>query len=68
VTPPLLYAEDIDRRLNWSLGTSARLARRRRLPHYVLPDGSVRFRWEEVEPLVRHVPLPEQPGVTRVAG
>jgi hypothetical protein len=51
--------EEIDRALNWALGTAARLARRRRLPHYVLPDGSLRFCWEEVEALVRHVPLRE---------
>jgi hypothetical protein len=25
-----------------------------------LPDGSIRLRWEEVEPLVRHVPLQGQ--------
>ena len=56
---PLDYPEQIDRRLNWPLGTAARLARRKRLPHYVLPDGSLRFRWPEVEPLVRHVPIAE---------
>ena len=53
---PFLAPEDIDARLNWSLGTAARLARRKRLPHYVLPDGSIRLRWDEVEALVRHVP------------
>jgi hypothetical protein len=53
----LVYPEDIDQRLNWPLGTASRLARRKRLPHYLLPDGSVRLRWEEVEALVRHVPL-----------
>jgi hypothetical protein len=51
-----LYPEDIDRRLNWALGTAKRLARRRRLPHYLLPDGSTRFVWEEVEALVERVP------------
>jgi hypothetical protein len=63
VTTPFLYAEDIDRRLNWPLGTATRLARRHRLPHYSLPDGSLRFRWEEVQALVRHVPPSEQQGV-----
>jgi hypothetical protein len=52
-----LYPEDIDRHLNWPLGTAARLARRQRLPHYVLPDGAIRMRLAEVRPLVRHVSL-----------
>jgi hypothetical protein len=55
--PEYLYPEEIDRHLNWPLGTAARLARRLRLPHYRLPDGSVRFRWDEVKALVRQVPL-----------
>ena len=48
----LLYGEEIDRRLNWPLGRAERLARRKKLPHYVLPDGSVRFRWADIEPLI----------------
>lgn len=51
----LLYADDIDSRLNWPPGRTSRLARKGKLPHYVLPDGSIRLRWEEVEPLVQHV-------------
>lgn len=51
----LLYPEDVDRRLNWPLGNTERLARRKRLPHVVLPDGSIRFDWSEIEPLLRHV-------------
>ncbi len=51
-----VYPEDIDRFLNWPLGKTARLARRLELPHYVLPDGSLRFRLEEIKALVRHVP------------
>jgi hypothetical protein len=50
-----LYPEDIDRRLNWPLGRAERLARRRRLPHILLPDGSVRFEWQEIEKLVERV-------------
>lgn len=65
----LLFPEDIDARLNWPLGRSARLARRGHLPHYLLPDGSIRFRWVEIAPLVRYVhpatPLPERTGVAR---
>ncbi len=51
----LLYPEDVDCRLNWPLGRAERLARRKCLPHVVLPDGSIRFCWSEIEPLLRHV-------------
>lgn len=51
----LEFPEDIDLRLNWPLGTSTRLARRKQLPHYLLPNGAIRLRWEEVSALVRHV-------------
>ena len=50
-----LYPEQIDKRLNWPLGTASRLARREQLPHYRLPDGAIRFRLEEVVALVRHI-------------
>jgi hypothetical protein len=63
VTASLLYPEEIDNRLNWPLGTAARLARRRQLPHYLLPDGSIRLCWEEVQPFVRRMPVPERQGV-----
>ena len=45
-----LYPEDIDKRLNWPLGRAERLARRKKLPHVLLPDGAMRFRWEDIEP------------------
>jgi hypothetical protein len=60
VSHPYLYPEQIDQLLNWPLGTAVRLARRGRLPHYVLPDKSIRLRWDEIEPLVRRIPLSEQ--------
>jgi hypothetical protein len=60
VNSELVYPEQIDRTLNWPLGTAARLARRKRLPHYLLPDGAIRLRLEEVEALVRKVPLQER--------
>lgn len=50
-----LYGEEIDKRLTWPLGRAERLARRGRLPHVVLPDGSIRFRWDQIEPLIRVV-------------
>jgi hypothetical protein len=55
-TMELLYPEDVDQRLNWPLGRAERLARQRRLPYVMLPDGSIRFRWEEIEHLVLSVP------------
>jgi hypothetical protein len=60
VEPLYLYPEQIDRRLSWPLGRAARLARQRRLPFYLLPDGEVRFRWEEVAALVLRVPSPDR--------
>ena len=54
--PELLYPDDIDSRLNWPPGRTSRLARTGKLPHYVLPDGSIRLRWDEIAPLVLHVP------------
>jgi hypothetical protein len=51
----LLYPEDVDQRLNWPLGRAERLARQRRLPYVLLPDGSIRFRWEQIEQLVLSV-------------
>ena len=56
----LLYPDDIDSRLNWPPGHTSRLARTGKLPHYVLPDGSIRLRWEEIAPLVQHVPNPPE--------
>jgi len=56
----LLYGEEIDQRLNWPLGRAERLARQRRLPHVLLPDGSIRFHWEEIERLI--LPIPSSSG------
>ena len=52
----LLYGEEIDQRLNWPPGRAEKLARQRRLPYVMLPDGSIRFKWEEIEPLILPVP------------
>lgn len=60
----LLYPEDVDRRLNWPLGRAERLARRKRLPHVVLPDDSIRFDWSEIELLLRHVDAENESEVT----
>jgi hypothetical protein len=52
----LLYPIDVDQRLNWHLGKAEKLARQRRLPYVLLPDGSIRFRWEDIERLLLAVP------------
>jgi hypothetical protein len=54
----LEYPEDIDARLNWPPGRTSRLAKAGKLPHYVLPDGSIRLRWDEIAPLIRRATTP----------
>jgi excisionase family DNA binding protein len=41
-TENLLTGVEVDRKLNWPDGRSERLARRRVLPHVLLPDGGGR--------------------------
>lgn len=53
----LLYGDDVDRRLNWPLGKAERLARHGKLPHVLLPDGSIRFRWKALRALVISRPV-----------
>ena len=57
----LLYPEDVDQRFNWPLGRAERLARQRRLPYVLLPDGSIRFRWQDIERLVVSIPPSSEP-------
>jgi hypothetical protein len=47
--------EDVDRRMNWRPGKAERLARQRRLPYILMPDGSIRFDWAELERLIVRV-------------
>jgi hypothetical protein len=49
---------EIDAHLQWPLGRSERLARNGKLPHFKLPDGSIRFDLAEVSALIRHVACP----------
>lgn len=51
----LLSADEIDRRLTWPSGRAAELAEARRLPHLILPDGTIRFEWKDVEALLTWV-------------
>jgi hypothetical protein len=50
-----IYPEELDTRLGWRPGRAERLARQRRLPFVLLPDGSIRFDWTEIEPLIVRV-------------
>lgn len=47
--------EEVDRRLNWRPGRAERLARQRRLPFILMPDGSIQFDWNELESLIVRV-------------
>lgn len=47
--------EDVDRRMGWKPGRAERLARQRRLPFVLLPDGSIQFDWHELESLIVRV-------------
>ena len=60
-----LTPEVVDRRFGWPLGRAERLAKRARLPHVVLPDGSIRFDWEKLSALIRHVPPQPEEAVAR---
>jgi hypothetical protein len=54
-TTHLLFGDDVDRRLGWKPGRAVRLARQRRLPHLILPDGSIRFDWPNIQSLIVRV-------------
>jgi len=51
-----LLPEEIDRKLNWKSGKAECLARQRRIPHHLLPDGTIRLVWDEIAPLIVAVP------------
>ena len=51
-----IFGDEVDRKMVWKPGRAERLARQRRLPHVLLPDGSIRFDWNELEPLIVRVP------------
>jgi hypothetical protein len=63
----LLTGFDVDGFFRWPKGRAERLARRGKLPHFILPGGDIRFVPDDVAPMVRHVPpenpatLPEKP-------
>ena len=47
--------EELDKRLGWKPGKAERLARQRRLPYALLPDGSIRFDWDDIAKLIVRV-------------
>jgi hypothetical protein len=51
-----LFPEDLDKRMGWRAGRAERLARQRRLPYVLLPDGEIRFDWSAIEPLIIRIP------------
>jgi hypothetical protein len=57
----MLSPEQIDHRFGWPAGRAERLARQRRLPHVLLPDGRIRFLWEQLERFITYVPAVTQP-------
>ena len=50
-----LDPEDLDLRMGWRPGRAEQLARQRRLPYVLLPDGSIRFEWSVIESLIVRV-------------
>lgn len=40
---PLIRPSDLDARLRYPAGRSLRLARKGLIPHFLLPDGEIRF-------------------------
>ncbi len=56
--PDLLRPSEVDARMTWPPGRAEQLARQTRIPHYLLPDGSIRLSWGEVSSLVRRVNTP----------
>ena len=49
----LLTTHDLDRKLGFPKGRSARLLKRGLLPRVVLPDGTVRFDEDEIDRCIR---------------
>lgn len=63
----LIEPDEIDRRFSWPPGRAAKLARQRRLPHMLLPDGSIRFDGDELDKMILRVQLTPGPGKPRGA-
>lgn len=53
----LIFGIEVDARLRWPVGRATQLAKKGRLPSKLLPDGSIRFDWNEIERLIEHCPM-----------
>lgn len=51
----LLTGYEVDERLRWVKGRAERMARAGKLPHLLLPDGSIRFNEVDVQQFVQRV-------------
>lgn len=60
-----LYGSEIDQRLSWPTGRAERLAKRGKLPHVILPDGEIRFLWEEVQGAIVRKPVEHRQGASQ---
>ncbi|WP_430454721.1 hypothetical protein [Rhodopirellula europaea] len=54
-----LLGSAIDTTFRWPIGHAEKLAKKGKLPHRILPDGSIRFSWEKIEKLVIDFTVPE---------
>ena len=52
-----LFPDQVDRQFGWKPGRAERLARQRRLPHVLLPDGSIAFESDQIDSLIVRVPV-----------
>ena len=55
--PQLLLGSEVDDLLRYRIGQSERLARKRKIPHITLPDGSIRFPSDEIAKLIAYCPM-----------
>ena len=46
----------VDSFFKWPLGTAERLARRGKLPYFLLPNGELRFDLVEIQKLTQYIP------------
>lgn len=51
----MLTGFEIDTLFKWPKGRAERLARRKKIPHILLPDGAIRFELPEVQKTLRRV-------------
>ena len=58
----LIRGEEVDQKLGWPIGRADKLARKGKLPHVLLPDESIRFQWDAISALIRHVAMPGAAG------